>query len=143
MSFLQHREMERQTRAWLEKLGIELKSIRQAVRYLSGGQRQSVALARAVAWGSKVVVLDEPTAALGVKETAKALELIRRLKETAMSIVLVSHNMQNVFAVADRAIVLRHGQRVGSRLIRETTGDEIVRMITGSDLIAQAAGGPS
>ena len=85
--------------------------MRQSVGLLSGGQRQSVAVARAISWGRKVVIMDEPTAALGVRESRGVLELIRRVKERGIGVVLISHNIPQVFEIADRIFVMRHGRR--------------------------------
>ncbi len=123
--------MERQTREVLRSLSIVLPSLRRPVSELSGGQRQSIAVSRAVLWGSKVVLLDEPTAALGVEQTALVHQLILRLRERGLSIVLISHNLADVFKVADRIVVLRLGRRVGTFLRDQTTPEEVVAAITG------------
>ena len=102
---------------------------------LSGGQRQAIALSKAVFWGRKMVILDEPTAALGVRESQNALELIKILKEHNISIIVISHNLQHVFRVVDRIMVLRRGEKVGIKKAHETTADEIVKMITGADVL--------
>ncbi len=128
---LKRRQMERETVELLERLKINLGSIREKVEVLSGGQRQAIALSRAVGWGKKVVLLDEPTAALGVRESQQALELIQRLKDQNVSGVLISHNLEHVFSVVDRVVVLRRGIVRGERRIRDVKGDEIVSMITG------------
>ena len=117
----------------LKALGIELYNVREKVKNLSGGQRQVIAISRAIYWGTKVVILDEPTAALGVREAKKVNELIKSLKEKNMSVIVISHNLQHVFLIADRVIVLRQGRRVGERVIRKTDGDEVVKMITGAE----------
>jgi D-xylose transport system ATP-binding protein len=107
-----------------------IKSIRQAVATLSGGQRQSVAVARAVMWNSKLVILDEPTAALGVAQTEQVLALVSRLAEQGLSVVLISHNLHDIFEVADRITVLRLGRNVGVFERRSTTQQEVVQAIT-------------
>ena len=109
-----------------------IRSVRIPVAALSGGQRQSVAISRAVMWNSKVVVLDEPTAALGVAQTAQVLALIKRLREQGLGVVVISHNLHEVFEVADRIIVLRLGRRVASFRRHETTPEEVVAAITGA-----------
>lgn len=116
----------------LRMLKTTLPSAGVIVGYLSGGQRQAVAIARAVARSGRIIVMDEPTAALGVEESEKVNQLILDLKESGSSIVVISHNLSHVFSVADRIIVLRHGCRVGSRLKNKTTMEEIVAMITGA-----------
>ena len=106
-------------------------SVRQHVASLSGGQRQSVAISRAVMWTAKVVILDEPTAALGVAQTEQVLALIRRLREQELGVVVITHNLHEVFEVADRIIVLRLGRRVATFSHAETTPEEVVAAITG------------
>ena len=123
------------TASTLKQLGITIPSLKIAIRHLSGGQRQALAVGRAIPWGGRIIIMDEPTAALGVEESAKVLELVSRLKQQGASIIIISHNLQHVFDVADRIFVLRGGRRVGSRLKHETNGDEIVKMITGAELL--------
>jgi len=130
---LQNKQMEKDTVALLERLKINLGSGREKVDVLSGGQRQAIALSRAVGGGKKMVLLDEPTAALGVRESNQAIELIRRLKEQNIATVIISHNLEHVFSVVDRIVVLRQGVVRGERLTSEADGDEIVSMITGAD----------
>ena len=124
-------EIERRVQEAAEILGIK-ELLDRKPRELSGGQRQRVALGRAIAWGGRIVILDEPTAALGVKETSKVLTLIKQLKEHGVSIIVISHNMRDVFDISDQIIVLRGGRRVGSRMRSETDMDEIVKLITGA-----------
>ena len=107
-----------------------IRSIRQQVATLSGGQRQSVAVARAVMWNSKLVILDEPTAALGVAQTEQVLALVKRLGEQGLAVVLISHNLHDVFEVADRITVLRLGRNAGLYDRRATTQQEVVQAIT-------------
>ena len=107
-----------------------IKSIRQTVATLSGGQRQSVAVARAVMWNSKLVILDEPTAALGVAQTEQVLELVRRLAEQGLAVVLISHNLHDIFETATRITVLRLGRNVGIYERATTTQQEVVQAIT-------------
>jgi len=119
----------------LKKLSITLPSLRTPVRYLSGGQRQAMAVGRAIAWGRKIIIMDEPTSALGVEESRKVLILVKQLKEHGASVIIISHNLRHVFSVAERIIVLRGGRRIGSRVKSETNVDEIVKLITGAELI--------
>jgi len=119
----------------LKKLSITLPSLRTAVRNLSGGQRQALAVGRAAAWGRKIIIMDEPTAALGVEESRKVLDLVSQLGKHGASVIVISHNLRHVFSVATRIVVLRGGRRVGSKLKSETTADEIVKLITGAELI--------
>ncbi|WP_025616651.1 ATP-binding cassette domain-containing protein [Salinispora cortesiana] len=107
-----------------------VKSLRQQVSSLSGGQRQTVAIAKAVLWNSKVVILDEPTAALGVAQTAQVLELVRRLADNGLAVVLISHNMNDVFAVSDRIAALYLGQMVAQVKTTDITHAQIVELIT-------------
>jgi D-xylose transport system ATP-binding protein len=107
-----------------------IKSVRQTVATLSGGQRQSVAVARAVMWNSRLVILDEPTAALGVAQTEQVLELVNRLAEQGLSVVLISHNLHDIFETAHRITVLRLGRNVGVFERAKTTQQEVVQAIT-------------
>ena len=119
----------------LEKLKVGVQDLFSRVRYLSGGQRQAVAVSKAVFWGKKIIILDEPTASLGVKESRNVLELIKKLKEHNMSIIIISHNLQHVFSVVDRIMVLRGGENVGTKNAHEVIADEIVSMITGAKVL--------
>jgi D-xylose transport system ATP-binding protein len=125
--------MEQRAMQVLDELGVQLPSIRRPVANLSGGQRQSVAIARAAMWDSALVVLDEPTAALGYIQTRMVLRLIKRLRERGLGVVLVSHNLDTVFEVADRIVVLRLGRRVATFAARDATPERVVRAITGTD----------
>jgi D-xylose transport system ATP-binding protein len=125
--------MEKRSFEVLEPLHVTtIPSVRQRVASLSGGQRQSVAISRAVMWSAKVVILDEPTAALGVAQTEQVLALIRRLREQGLGVVVITHNLHEVFEVADRIIVLRLGRRVATFSHAETTPEEVVAAITGA-----------
>jgi len=133
--FLQSRTMHSKSEELLKSLKIHIHSTRLSVKGMSGGQRQSVAIARAVAFGRKVVILDEPTAALGVPEQAKVLTLIGELKNRGFSVILISHNLHHIFEVSDRIHVLRQGMTAGVRSAAESSPEEIVRLITGGDLV--------
>ena len=123
--------MEQKTASTLKSLAVTtIRSIRQQVATLSGGQRQSVAVARAVMWNSKLVILDEPTAALGVAQTEQVLALVKRLGEQGLAVILISHNLYDVFAVADRITVLRLGRNAGLFERTKTTQEEVVAAIT-------------
>jgi D-xylose transport system ATP-binding protein len=123
--------MEQQTAETLKSLAVTtISSIRQPVATLSGGQRQSVAVARAVMWNGKLVILDEPTAALGVAQTEQVLELVRRLGQQGIGVILISHNLHDVFETADRITVLRLGRTVGLFDRRSTTQQAVVEAIT-------------
>jgi len=132
---LDEAKMERQTTDVLKDLSVTtIRSVRQTVAGLSGGQRQSVAVAKAVLWNSKLVILDEPTAALGVAQTRQVLDLVKRLGEQGLAVVLVSHNMSDVFEVADYITVLRLGQNVAEYKRSETNQREVVEAITAGEL---------
>jgi ABC-type sugar transport system ATPase subunit len=118
----------------LRELNVHIPGILRKVRNLSGGQRQVVALSKVVFWGRRIVILDEPTAALGVQESGTVLDLIRRLKEKGISIIIISHNLQHVFTVVNRVMVLRRGECVGIRKVHETSANEIVSLITGAEV---------
>ena len=123
--------MERHTAETLSSLAVTtIRSIRQPVASLSGGQRQSVAVARAVMWNSRLVILDEPTAALGVAQTRQVLELVKRLAEQGLAVILISHNLHDIFEVATRITVLRLGNDVGVYERTATTQQEVVHAIT-------------
>jgi D-xylose transport system ATP-binding protein len=123
--------MEQRTAATLKTLAVTtIRSIRQPVATLSGGQRQSVAVARAVMWNSKLVILDEPTAALGVAQTEQVLALVKRLGEQGLAVILISHNLHDIFAVADNITVLRLGRNAGVYHRLDTTQQEVVQAIT-------------
>jgi D-xylose transport system ATP-binding protein len=128
---LKEAPMEKRTAETLKSLRVTtIQSIRQHVASLSGGQRQSVAIGRAVMWNSRVVILDEPTAALGVAQTEQVLELVRRLAEQGLAVALISHNLHDVFEVADRIAVLRLGRNVAVYDRAATTQQEVVHAIT-------------
>jgi D-xylose transport system ATP-binding protein len=128
---LREAPMEQRTAETLKSLSVTtIRSVRQPVATLSGGQRQSVAVARAVLWNNRVVFLDEPTAALGVAQTRQVLDLVKRLGEQGLAVVLVSHNLSDVFEVADRITVLRLGSNVGVFEKSATDEQEIVQAIT-------------
>jgi D-xylose transport system ATP-binding protein len=128
---LKEAPMEQRTAETLRSLSVTtIRSVRQLVASLSGGQRQSVAVARAVLWNSRVVILDEPTAALGVAQTRQVLDLVKRLAEQGLAVVIISHNLIDVFEVAHRITVLRLGRNVGVYEREQTTQQEVVSAIT-------------
>jgi D-xylose transport system ATP-binding protein len=132
---LDEASMERSARETLDSLSVTtVSSVRRNVAGLSGGQRQAVAVAKAVMWNSKVVILDEPTAALGVAQTRQVLDLVRRLAEQGLGVVVISHNLHDIFEVADRITVLRLGQRVAEFAVAETDQQEVVRAITAGQI---------
>jgi fructose transport system ATP-binding protein len=133
LRMLDHGRMRSEAKRQLQELGIgTLQEITQAVETLSGGQRQAVAVARAAAFGSKVIILDEPTAALGVRETGQVLKLIRDLRDRGLPVVLISHNMPNVFEVADRIHIQRLGRRVAVVTPASHSPSDAVAIMTGA-----------
>jgi D-xylose transport system ATP-binding protein len=132
-------EMEESATQALSTLRINIPSIRNQVAQLSGGQRQSVAVAKAVLWSPQVVILDEPTAALGVAQTRQVLDLVLRLKERGLAVVIITHNMVDAFEVADVAIVMRLGRRVATLKVSEVTPEDVVAAITGAKLFEEVA----
>lgn len=128
---LNRRKMAKRSKELIESFGVHIPNMAKSVKDLSGGQQQGVAIGRAVAWGSRLVVLDEPTAALGVKETRQVEDTILKLRSSGVSVLLVSHQLDQVFRVSDRAYVMWHGQIVGQKNIKETNPEEIVSLITG------------
>jgi len=130
---LDEASMEQQAAELLQTLTVRLPSVRQEVGTLSGGQRQSVAIVRSLIGEARVVLLDEPTAALGVAQTAQVLALIKRLREQGLAVVVISHNLADVFEVVDRIFVLRLGRKAGIYEIGETSREEIVSAITGAE----------
>ncbi|MFJ7175312.1 ATP-binding cassette domain-containing protein [Streptomyces massasporeus] len=129
---LDKKSMIAQSDAILSRLDVNVPNIRATVRRMSGGQRQCIAIARAANWGRTLVIMDEPTAALGVRETAAVEGLIDRLREASVTVLLISHDMAQVLRVADTAYVLRRGQTAARRAVSATTGDELVGLITGA-----------
>ncbi|MGI5456491.1 ATP-binding cassette domain-containing protein [Streptomyces sp. CA-249302] len=137
---LDNGEMKRQAADHMKRLGIgTLQNIGQAVETLSGGQRQSVAVARTAAFGGRVVILDEPTAALGVRETGQVLKLIRDLRDQGLGVILISHNMPNVFEVADRIHIQRLGGRAGVITPQSHSMEDAVAIMTGAKKLAPEA----
>lgn len=130
---LDETEMERRTLDVLKTLDVKIPSVRSAVASLSGGQRQCIAVAKTILRQPKVVLLDEPTAALGVAQTRQVLNLILRLKEQGQAVVVISHNLHDVFEVTDRIIVMRLGERVRTFITQDTTREAVVAAITGAD----------
>jgi D-xylose transport system ATP-binding protein len=125
--------MERRAIEVLHSLSVKIPSVRTPIASLSGGQRQSVAVARSVMWDSKVVLLDEPTAALGVAQTRQVLDLIKLLRTKGLGVVIISHNLADIFAVCDRIIVLRLGRRAASFDVHSATREQVVAAITGAE----------
>ncbi|ABD53802.1 ATP-binding cassette domain-containing protein [Jannaschia sp. CCS1] len=131
LGLLDKRKMMDDTQALVDELDVRIPSARATIRDLSGGQRQGIAIARATHWASKLILLDEPTAALGVAETARVEDLVLSLRERDIAILIVSHSLDQVFRLSDRICVLRRGQQIGVRETAETDKNEIIAMITG------------
>jgi ABC-type sugar transport system ATPase subunit len=124
--------MQEEARRVLKELGITLHNLSQPVRNLSGGQRQAIAISRAIYWNARVLIMDEPTAALGVPEQREVMALIRRLKQQGVGIILISHNLIDIFSVSDRIVVLERGRKAGERHAAETNDDEVVKLMMGA-----------
>jgi ABC-type sugar transport system ATPase subunit len=131
LPFVDRRRMRVEAETTLRGLEIQINRLDVPIRSLSGGQRQSVAIGRAIHWKARVLIMDEPTAALGVPEQRKVMELIANLKESGVGIIFISHNLIDIFQASDRIMVLRRGSKVGERRTSETNPDEIVRLMVG------------
>jgi fructose transport system ATP-binding protein len=139
-SILDKRAMREATMAALQKTGVKIPNLGNTIRNMSGGQRQCVAIARTAAFKSKLVIMDEPTAALGVQETAQVEQIIRTLKAAGEPLILISHNMRQVFDLVDRIVVFRRGRIVANLRKEETNGQDVVAYITGAKTGAEYAG---
>jgi len=135
LNTLDRRKMRAESATILNKLEIEVPSLTQQIRNLSGGQRQAVAIARSIYWNARLMIMDEPTAALGVIEQRKVLMLVRTLAAQGVPVIIISHNMQDVFAVADRIVILRRGKKVAEHIAAESTPDEIVSLMVGAEAV--------
>ena len=134
IKFLDHKKRKQFTEEHLAKLKINVKSADQKVEELSGGQRQAVAIARATAFDAKIVIMDEPTAALAVKEVSKVLDLIRGLKNLGVGVIVISHRMDDIFSVSDRVMALFQGANFAESSLKETSRDEVVGWIMGKKI---------
>ena len=134
IKFLDHKKRKQFTEEHLAKLKINVKSADQKVEELSGGQRQAVAIARATAFDAKIVIMDEPTAALAVKEVGKVLDLIRGLKNLGVGVIVISHRMDDIFSVSDRVMALFQGANFAESQLKETSRDEVVGWIMGKKI---------
>jgi ribose transport system ATP-binding protein len=133
LGLMNKRRMYRETGEHLQALGLAVEA-RRPVSALSGGQRQMIAVGRAITWGRHIVMLDEPAAALGVRQSMQVLQFVRTMAERGVAVLFISHNMQHVFQATDRIVVLRHGQKVGDVPTADATAQQIVTLITGSEL---------
>jgi len=131
LKLLDYKKIKELSEAHLDKLKIQVKSAEQKVEELSGGQRQAIAIARATAFNSKIVIMDEPTAALAIKEVGKVLDLINSLKKIGVSVIIISHRMDDIFAVCDRVMALFQGTNFAESELSKTTRDEVIGWIMG------------
>jgi simple sugar transport system ATP-binding protein len=138
--FVDRRAMEAEAQAVLSRLKVDVNSVRQRVESLSGGRQQSVAIARAIAFSPKVIILDEPTANLSVMATNRLLETMAELKNHGVAQVIISHRLQDIFEVGDRVMVLKRGRNVGERYIKQTNVDEVLGLIVQGDALESASG---
>ena len=129
--------MLKESKGVLDRLEIEIPSLKNRISMLSGGQRQAVAISRSIYWNAKLLIMDEPTAALGVTEQKKVLDLIRLLKSQGIGIIVISHQLYDVFSIADRLVILRRGEKVAERNIKETNPDEVVGLIVGAEKVSE------
>lgn len=132
INILDHDYMHSEAQKVLKRLDIHIPSLRNKIGMLSGGQRQAVAISRSIYWDAKLLIMDEPTAALGVAEQKKVLDLVRTLKAQNIPVIIISHQMHDVFSVADRLVIMRRGKKAGERLVKDTNPDEVVGLIVGS-----------
>jgi len=132
INILDHEYMHHEASKVLEQLDIEIPSLKNRIGMLSGGQRQAVAISRSIYWDAKLLIMDEPTAALGVAEQKKVLDLVLTLKSQNVPVIIISHQIHDVFSVADRVVILRRGRKAGERLVKEATLDEVVGLIVGT-----------
>ena len=139
LPYLDRKTMRAEAKRALFDLGIVVDEMNRPVRDLSGGQRQAIAISRAVYWQAKVLIMDEPTAALGVPEQREVVDLIHRLKDQGVGIIFISHNLTDIFGVSDRIVVLERGRKAGERLITETDEDEVVKLMMGAEGLGQRA----
>ncbi len=135
INVLDHDEMHSESKKVLKRLEIEIPSLRNKIKTLSGGQRQAVAISRSIYWDAKFLIMDEPTAALGIPEQKKVLKLVKTLKDQGLGIIIISHQLHDVFAVTDRLIVMRRGEKVAERITKKTNPDEVVGLIVGAETV--------
>ena len=133
LSWLDKKAMRKRSKKLLEETGIKIPDLSQNVSGMSGGQRQCIAISRAAGWGSKLIIMDEPTAALGIQETTRVENIIRGLKKRSVPVIIISHNLRQVFNLVDRIVVFRQGRIAGVLNSKEASGNDVVAMITGVD----------
>lgn len=135
IKIMDRKKMEKESSETLDELKIKVSSLKMKVKFLSGGQQKAVAIGRSISRKAKVIIMDEPTAALGPRAVSRLLELIKHIKESGISIIFISHRLQDIFMVGDQVIVLREGERVGYKRISDTAPKEIASLMVGADLI--------
>jgi simple sugar transport system ATP-binding protein len=142
---LDHTVMHEESQKVLKRLEIEIPSLKNLIKNLSGGQRQAVAIGRSIYWNARLLIMDEPTAALGVQEQRKVLDLVRLLRSQNIPIIIISHQMYDIFSVTDRLVVMRRGKKVAERITKESNTDEVVGLITGAEEVERngVPSGPS
>ena len=133
LSWLNKKAMRKRAEELLEETGIKIPDLTQNVAGMSGGQRQCVSISRAAGWGSKLIIMDEPTAALGIQETTRVENIIRGLKARGVPVIIISHNLRQVFNLVDRIVVFRQGRIAGVLDAKQASGNDVVAMITGVD----------
>jgi len=138
---LDHGSMHEESLKVLKRLEIEIPSLKNQIKNLSGGQRQAVAIGRSIYWNARLLIMDEPTAALGVQEQRKVLDLVRVLASQNIPIIVISHQLYDIFSVTDRLVIMRRGRKVAERRTKDTTPDEVVGLIIGSEEVAQQPAG--
>jgi ABC-type sugar transport system ATPase subunit len=141
LSVLDKRRMAVEAEAMLSRFSRTMPPLDAPTSQLSGGQRQAIAIARAAAWGSKVIIMDEPTASLGPAETRAVEEVIAGLRDRGFAVLIISHNLEQVFRLVDRVWVLRRGRMIGDRWLASSSPEEIVGMITGATAVVRGQGG--
>ncbi len=139
---LDHQYMHDESKKVLDRLEIEIPSLRNLIKTLSGGQRQAVAIGRSIYWNAKLLIMDEPTAALGVQEQRKVLDLVRLLRGQGIPIIIISHQMYDIFSVTDRLVVMRRGKKVGERITKQTNTEEVIGLITGAEEVTKGGAAP-
>jgi ABC-type sugar transport system ATPase subunit len=132
LGWVDDKRMRQESEQILEAIGVKIPSVRRPVSYLSGGQRQAISVGRAVGWGRHIVLMDEPAAALGVEQSRHVLDTVRRLRSAGVAVLFISHNMQHVMEVCERAVVLFHGRKAGEVSIADVTTRDLVDLITGA-----------
>jgi ABC-type sugar transport system ATPase subunit len=135
---LDHGAMHEESLKVLKRLEIEIPSLKSQIKTLSGGQRQAVAIGRSIYWNARLLIMDEPTAALGVQEQRKVLDLVRMLRSQNIPIIVISHQLYDIFSVCDRLVIMRRGKKVAERVTKETTPDEVVGLIIGSEEVQRS-----